>query len=179
MVEEIFYYQDLILEIQNIIDQLPLTTKSNNFTSSEQITNISKDTEFNDSISTSKKYYDIIDDSLILDDVRLCINDMILFITSNFYQTTRSTTSQSPPQLSVSFHDLSLISGNLVYDARDPDEICLIPLGKGPKLVSARDFYDQLCRDAEHERKLKKRNQLSGLHKLVETFFIPKHNLFF
>jgi hypothetical protein len=55
----------------------------------------------------------------------------------------------------------------LVYDARDPDEIGIVPLGKGPKLVSARDFYDQLCRDAEHERKLKKRNQLSGLHKLV------------
>ncbi|CAF3311466.1 unnamed protein product, partial [Rotaria sp. Silwood2] len=66
----------------------------------------------------------------------------------------------------IGTHDLSLISGNLVYDARDPDEIGLIPLGKS-KLVSARDFYDQLCRDAEHERKLKKRNQLSGLHKLV------------
>ena len=55
----------------------------------------------------------------------------------------------------------------MVYDARDPDEIALIPLGKGPTLVPARDFYDQLWRDAEHERKLKKRNQLSGLHKSV------------
>jgi hypothetical protein len=55
----------------------------------------------------------------------------------------------------------------LVYDARDPEEIGIVPLGKGPKLVSARDYYDQLCRDAEHERKLKKRNQLSGLHKFV------------
>jgi hypothetical protein len=59
----------------------------------------------------------------------------------------------------------------LIYDARDPDEIGLIPLGKGPKLVSARDFYDQLYRDAEHERKLKKRNQLSGLHKFVSDMF--------
>jgi hypothetical protein len=72
----------------------------------------------------------------------------------------------------IGTHDLSLISGNLVYDARDPDEIGIVPLGKGPKLVSARDFYDQLYRDAEHERKLKKRNQLSGLHKLVLTYFI-------
>ncbi|UJR11692.1 hypothetical protein I4U23_015873 [Adineta vaga] len=67
----------------------------------------------------------------------------------------------------IGTHDLSLISGNLVYDARNPDEIGIVPLGKGPKLVSARDFYDQLCRDAEHERKLKKRNQLSGLHKYL------------
>ncbi|CAF3921600.1 unnamed protein product [Adineta steineri] len=67
----------------------------------------------------------------------------------------------------IGTHDLSLISGHLVYDARDPDEIGLVPLGKGPKLVSARDFYDQLCRDAEHERKLKKRNQLSGLNKYL------------
>ena len=67
----------------------------------------------------------------------------------------------------IATHDLASISGNLVYDARDPDEIGLIPLGKGPKLISAREFYDQLWKDAEHERKLKKRNQLSGLHKFV------------
>ncbi|CAF3925674.1 unnamed protein product [Rotaria sordida] len=75
----------------------------------------------------------------------------------------------------IGTHDLSLISGNLVYDARNPDEIGLIPLGKGPKLVSARDFYDQLCRDAEHERKLKKRNQLSGLHKYL-TLLQDQHD---
>jgi hypothetical protein len=63
----------------------------------------------------------------------------------------------------------------LVYDARDAEEIGIIPLGKGPKLVSARDFYDQLCRDAEHERKLKKRNQLSGLHKSVEYIFFIEY----
>ncbi len=79
----------------------------------------------------------------------------------------------------IGTHDLSLISGNLVYDARDPDEIGIVPLGKGPKLVSARDFYDQLYRDAEHERKLKKRNQLSGLHKLVLTYFIKSIRILF
>lgn len=70
----------------------------------------------------------------------------------------------------IGTHDLSLISGNLIYDARNPNDISLIPLGKGSKLISAKDFYDQLCRDAEHERKLKKRNQLSGLHKFVFIF---------
>jgi hypothetical protein len=79
----------------------------------------------------------------------------------------------------IGTHDLSSILGNLVYDARDPNEIDLIPLGKGPKLVSAREFYDQLCRDAEHERKLKKRNQLSGLHKSVEYIFFIEYFRFF
>jgi hypothetical protein len=103
--------------VQNIIDHLPLTTKPNNFITSEQ-ENLNKDNEIIDSLLTSKKFYDIIDDSLILDDVRLCINDMILFLTSNFYQTTltitttTSTTSQSSTPLSVSFHDLSLISSS-------------------------------------------------------------------
>ena len=52
----------------------------------------------------SRKYYDLIDDPSLLNDVRLCINDMILFLTSNFYQT-----SQSSASLSLSFSDLSLI----------------------------------------------------------------------
>ena len=54
---------------------------------------------------TPKKFYPIIDDAILLNDVRLCINDMILFITSNFYQTSQSSTS-----LSLSFSDLSTIS---------------------------------------------------------------------
>ncbi|CAF2128680.1 unnamed protein product [Rotaria magnacalcarata] len=56
-----------------------------------------------DPILTSKKSYNIIDDSNILNDVRLCINDMILFLTSTFYQTSQSSS------LSLSFSDLSLI----------------------------------------------------------------------
>lgn len=67
----------------------------------------------------------------------------------------------------IGTHDLNLIKGNLIYDARQPETIQLIPLGKGPKAVSAKDFYDQLWKDAEHERKLKKRNQLSGLNKYL------------
>ena len=96
------------ITVQNIIDQLRSTTKTNNSIASEQ-ENLIKDTEIIDSLLTSKKVYDIIDDSLILNDVRLCINDMILFLTSTFYQTT-STASQPSTPLSVLFHDLSLIS---------------------------------------------------------------------
>ncbi len=95
--------------VQSILDQLSSTTKSTNSISSEQ-QNHDKDQEILDPILTPKKFYDIIDDSLILDDVRLCINDMILFLTSNFFQTTRSSQSSTP--ISVSFHDLSLISSS-------------------------------------------------------------------
>jgi len=66
----------------------------------------------------------------------------------------------------IATHDLNLIKGDLVYDAHDPDEIGFIPLGRN-KLISARDYYDQLCKDAEQERKAKKRNQLSGLNKYL------------
>lgn len=52
----------------------------------------------------ARKYYDLIDDPSLLNDVRLCINDMILLLSSNFYQTSQSSTS-----LSLSFSDLSLI----------------------------------------------------------------------
>lgn len=99
------------IAVQNLLDKIPSIPKSNNFISTEQ-GNLLKDQENLDPILTSKKFYDIIDDSLILDDVRLCINDMILFLTSNFFQTTTSSTSQSSTSLSVSFHDLSLISSS-------------------------------------------------------------------
>ncbi|CAF1626827.1 unnamed protein product [Adineta ricciae] len=111
--------------VQSILDQLASTMKQTNVPLSEQ-NNQQKDVEILDSVSTSKKFYDTIDDSLILDDVRLCIDDMILFLTSNFYQTTllsssltlptttvtTGTTSPTSTPLSVSFHDLSLISSS-------------------------------------------------------------------
>jgi hypothetical protein len=85
--------------VQSIIDQI----KTNIFLpcQSQQILDYQNqtDNELIDPILTSKKSFDIIDDSNILDDVRLCINDMILFLTSNFYQTS----------LLIPFSDLSLI----------------------------------------------------------------------
>jgi hypothetical protein len=89
------------VSVQSIIEQ----TKTNIFLPSQQILDQHQtDNESIDPILTSKKFYDIIEDSNILDDVRHCINDMILFLTSNFYQTSQSSTS-----LSISFSDLSLI----------------------------------------------------------------------
>ena len=84
--------------VQSIIDQIKtniyLPCQSQTIVEQHQINN-----ETIDSILTSKKSFDIIDDSNILDDVRLCINDMILFLTSNYYQTS----------LSIPYSDLSLI----------------------------------------------------------------------
>ncbi len=41
-----------------------------------------------------------------------------------------------------------------------------VPLGR-EKTVTAFDFFEKLYDEAEAERKLKKRNQLSGLYKYV------------
>ncbi|CAF4324820.1 unnamed protein product [Rotaria socialis] len=94
---------------QNVtVESLVGQTKPNLFVPS-QAQNILEqngiDHESIDPILTSKKSYNIIDDSNILNDVRLCINDMILFLTSTFYQTSQSSSSS----LSLSFPDLSLI----------------------------------------------------------------------
>ena len=75
------------MTVQSIIDQLKsnlfLPCQSSQTNSDQNHT----DTESIDPILTSKKSLDLIDDSTILDDVRLCINDMILFLTSSYYQT--------------------------------------------------------------------------------------------
>ncbi|CAF1301296.1 unnamed protein product [Didymodactylos carnosus] len=63
----------------------------------------------------------------------------------------------------IATHDLNLIKGDLIYDAYDPDEIGV----RRNKLISARDYYDQLWKEAEQERKAKKRNQLSGINKYL------------
>ena len=51
---------------------------------------------------------------------------------------------------------LSSISTNVIYDADSPENIYLLPLRKCSKLISTKDFYHQLCQDAERGRKLKK-----------------------
>jgi len=74
---------------------------------------------------------------------------------------------QKRTMATIATHDLDLIKGDtLIYDAYDPDEIGLIPLGR-QKLITAKEYYDQLCKEAEHERKQKKRNQVSGVHKYL------------
>ncbi|CAF1427817.1 unnamed protein product [Adineta steineri] len=88
------------ITVQNITDQM----QTNLFLpcQSQQIFDQHQtDNESIDPILISKKSYDTIDDINILNDVRLCINDMILFLTSNFYQSSTS--------LLLPFSDLSLI----------------------------------------------------------------------
>ncbi|CAF2581500.1 unnamed protein product [Rotaria sp. Silwood2] len=92
------------INVEKIIDQ----TKTNVFVQCQPQKILEQqygtDNESVDPMLISKKSFNIINDSNILDDVRLCINDMILFVTSTFYQTSQSSTS-----LSISFSDLSLI----------------------------------------------------------------------
>ena len=110
--------------VQSILDQISSLTKTTTLASFKK-DNFNKDNEITDLIPISKKSCTVIDDPLIIDDVRLCINDIILFLTSNFCQTTllssasslaattttatTATTSQCSTPLSISFHDLSLI----------------------------------------------------------------------
>lgn len=101
-IKDILNHFEHDVTVQSIIDQL----KSNLFLPCQsQITNSDQnqtDTESIDPILTSKKSFDIVDDSTILDDVRLCINDMILFLTSNYYQTSLSIPLADLPSVSSS-----------------------------------------------------------------------------
>lgn len=116
--------------VQSIVDQLPVNNNNNSKSSNpcpaapEVSVSLPTGNDTIDPVSTSKKFYNTIDDSLILDDVRLCIKDMILLLTTQSYQTalssytsiltntttTTTTTSQSSTPLSISFHDLSSLS---------------------------------------------------------------------
>jgi len=92
------------ITVQSLIDQL----KTNFFLPCQQqqqqqvFDQNQTDTESIDPILISKKPFENIDDSTILDDVRLCIDDMILFLTSAFYQTS----------LSIPLTDLSFVSSS-------------------------------------------------------------------
>ena len=56
----------------------------------------------------------------------------------------------------IGTHNWNSIKGNLIYDARDPNKIELVPLGKRiMKSVSEQEFDEQLGREAEQQRKLK------------------------
>lgn len=99
-IKELLTHFEHNIMIENLIDQ----TKANSSTSSQSQNSLvqqSTNNESLDPILTSKKQLNAIDDSNILNDVRLCINDMILFLTSTYYQTSQSLTS-------LSFSDISL-----------------------------------------------------------------------
>lgn len=72
----------------------------------------------------------------------------------------------------IGTHDLSSISGNLIYDARDPNTINLVPVGSGPNLVSAKDFYDRACRFANRQSGTNGETQFLDDQRLVLIFFV-------
>ncbi|MEE6511543.1 hypothetical protein FKM82_018151 [Ascaphus truei] len=65
----------------------------------------------------------------------------------------------------IATHDLRLVRGPLLYDARPPKEFKVVPLGR--KEINANDLVRQLQSDAEEQRKQKKRQNVSGLHKYL------------
>ncbi|KAM8927249.1 leucine-rich repeat-containing protein 47 [Pelodytes ibericus] len=65
----------------------------------------------------------------------------------------------------IATHDLRLVKGPLLYDARPPKEFKVVPLGR--KEIDAKDLVRQLQFEAEEQRKQKKRQNVSGLHKYL------------
>ncbi|KAF8769864.1 Leucine-rich repeat-containing protein 47 [Argiope bruennichi] len=66
----------------------------------------------------------------------------------------------------IATHDLSKINGDLIYDARPPNEIKIIPLNR-KKEYTAAELYSQLNDEADALRKEKKKNTYSGIHKYL------------
>ncbi|KAM6241024.1 leucine-rich repeat-containing protein 47 [Porphyrio hochstetteri] len=66
----------------------------------------------------------------------------------------------------IATHDLQSIKAPLTYDVRPPDELKIVPLGR--KEMKAKDLLRQLQLEAEEQRKQKKRQNISGLHKYLQ-----------
>uniref|UniRef100_A0A8C8B2S6 Leucine rich repeat containing 47 n=1 Tax=Otus sunia TaxID=257818 RepID=A0A8C8B2S6_9STRI len=66
----------------------------------------------------------------------------------------------------IATHDLQLIRGPLTYGVQPPDELKITPLGR--KEIKAKDLLRQLQLEAEEQRKQKKRQNVSGLHKYLQ-----------
>ncbi|XP_039419961.1 leucine-rich repeat-containing protein 47 [Corvus cornix cornix] len=66
----------------------------------------------------------------------------------------------------IATHDLQLIKAPLTYDVQPPDALKIMPLGR--KEIKAKDLLRQLQLEAEEQRKQKKRQNVSGLHKYLQ-----------
>ncbi|KAL7828780.1 hypothetical protein SRHO_G00324140 [Serrasalmus rhombeus] len=66
----------------------------------------------------------------------------------------------------IATHDLSLLKAPLQYDARPPDVLRIVPLGR--KEMKAGDLLKMLQQEADEQRKQKKRQNVSGLHKYLQ-----------
>ncbi|XP_057606660.1 leucine-rich repeat-containing protein 47 [Hippopotamus amphibius kiboko] len=65
----------------------------------------------------------------------------------------------------IATHDLRAVRGPLLYSARPPQDLKIIPLGR--REVKAKDLVRQLQLEAEEHRKQKRRQNLSGLHRYL------------
>ncbi|XP_053546384.1 leucine-rich repeat-containing protein 47 [Bombina bombina] len=65
----------------------------------------------------------------------------------------------------IATHDLRTVRGPLSYDARPPNEFKVVPLGRNE--IKANELVRQLQFEAEEQRKQKKRQNVSGLHKYL------------
>ncbi|XP_062315693.1 leucine-rich repeat-containing protein 47 [Osmerus eperlanus] len=66
----------------------------------------------------------------------------------------------------IATHDVQLLKGPLVYDARPPAQLKIIPLSR--KEMTSVDLMKQLQLEADDQRKQKKRQNVSGLHKYLQ-----------
>ncbi|XP_070260044.1 leucine-rich repeat-containing protein 47 [Myotis yumanensis] len=65
----------------------------------------------------------------------------------------------------IATHDLRAIRRPLLYTARPPEDLKIVPLGR--KEVKVKDLVRQLQAEAEEHRKQKKRQTVSGLHRYL------------
>lgn len=65
----------------------------------------------------------------------------------------------------IATHDLRAVRGPLLYTARPPQDLKIVPLGR--KEVKAKDLVRQLQLEAEEHRKQKRRQAVSGLHRYL------------
>merc|ERR1712025_77655 len=74
----------------------------------------------------------------------------------------------------IATHDLASVKSPIKYDAKVPASISLVPLFRS-KNVTADALVAKLWQEAEDQRKEKKRNQLSGIHKYLTLVHEKSH----
>ncbi|XP_058516754.1 leucine-rich repeat-containing protein 47 [Ochotona princeps] len=65
----------------------------------------------------------------------------------------------------IATHDLHAVRGPLLYGARPPQDLKIVPLGR--KEAIAKELVRQLQLEAEEQRKQRKRHNVSGLHRYL------------
>nr|XP_004657761.2 leucine-rich repeat-containing protein 47 [Jaculus jaculus] len=65
----------------------------------------------------------------------------------------------------IATHDLQAVRGPLLYMARPPQDLKIVPLGR--KEAKAKELVRQLQLEAEEQRKQRKRQSTSGLHRYL------------